>query len=266
VYFGGRDLAVLGEKELRPVRGREITMVFQEPLPSLNPLMSSGRQIAETLELHGQKNKALNRKKVLELMEQLGLPDPPRLINAYPHQLSGGMCQRVMLALALISGPKLLIADEPTTALDQHTGSQILSLISGINREKGTSVLLISHDLSVIQSVCSRVLVMYLGRIVEAGPVGAVFSRPAHEYTRLLLGAVPDRKRKGQRLAGIPGRVPSLEERPGGCPFSSRCPGVLESCLAAFPQKRLIAGSGDVPDAKRGEHSSSCVRYPGAES
>jgi peptide/nickel transport system ATP-binding protein len=267
VYFGGRDLAGLDEKELRPVRGREITMVFQEPLPSLNPLMRTGRQIAETLELHGQKDRGLNRKKVLELMEQLGLPDPVRLINAYPHQLSGGMCQRVMLALALISGPKLLIADEPTTALDQNTGVQILSLISGVNREKGTSVLLISHDLSVIQRICSRVLVMYSGRIVEEGPVEAVFSQPAHEYTRLLLEAIPDRKRKGQRLAGIPGRVPSIEERPAGCPFSSRCPGVQESCLAAFPPKRLIAASGfkDGPDAKRGEHSSSCVLYSGAE-
>ncbi|MDR1429340.1 MAG: ABC transporter ATP-binding protein [Spirochaetaceae bacterium] len=268
VWFEGRDLTVLGEKELRPLRGRDITMVFQEPLPSLNPLMRTGRQIAETLELHGYRDRDLNRKKVLELMGQLGLPDPERLFNAYPHQLSGGMCQRVMLALALIGGPKLLIADEPTTALDQDTGGQILSLISLINRERGTSVLCISHDLSVIQKVCSRVLVMYAGRIVEEGPVEAVFSRPAHEYTRLLLGAIPDRRRKGQKLANIPGRVPSLEERSGGCPFSGRCPGVLDLCLSAFPEKKLISAGGSAADsggsgAKRGEHSSRCVLYSG---
>ncbi|MDR1211754.1 MAG: ABC transporter ATP-binding protein [Spirochaetaceae bacterium] len=260
VYFEGRDLTGLCEKELRPVRGRDIAMVFQEPLPSLNPLMSAGRQIAETLELHGQKDRDLNRKKVLELMGQLELPVPEKLINAYPHQLSGGMCQRVMLALALIGRPKLLIADEPTTALDQNTGSQILSLISNSNRERGTSVLFISHDLSAIQKICSRVLVMYSGSIVEEGPVEAVFSRPAHEYTRLLLGAIPDRKRKGRPLANIPGRVPSLEERPGGCPFSGRCPSVQERCLSAFPEERLIAAV-DAGTAGR-KHSSRCVLYP----
>ncbi|MDR0389923.1 MAG: ABC transporter ATP-binding protein [Spirochaetaceae bacterium] len=261
IYFEGRDLAGLDEEELRPLRGSKISMVFQEPLPSLNPLMSAGRQIAETLELHGEKDN--NREKVIALMGRLGLPEPEKLINAYPHQLSGGMCQRVMLALALISGPRLLIADEPTTALDQNTGEQILSLISGVTREGTSSALLISHDLSVIQSVCSRVLVMYSGRIVEEGPVEAVFSRPAHEYTRLLLGAIPDRKRKGQRLAGIPGRVPSIAERPAGCPFNKRCPSAQDLCSVAFPAKRRAKALSE--DAQGGEHSSRCVLYPGEE-
>jgi oligopeptide/dipeptide ABC transporter ATP-binding protein len=252
--FEGRDLFSIGEAELRRIRGGEITMVFQEPYASLNPLMRVGKQIAEVLELHGREDRSLNRKRVLEFMEKLDLPE--KTAGAYPHQLSGGMCQRVMLALALIGRPKLLIADEPTTALDQHTEAQILALIAGVNREQGTSVLFISHDLSVIRRLCTRVLVMYSGRIAEEGPVEEVFTAPAHEYTRLLLGAVPGRELRGRPLAMIPGRVPAIEERPRGCPFNTRCPRAGEACFRSFPEKRETGR----------DHYSRCILYPNGKS
>jgi peptide/nickel transport system ATP-binding protein len=251
--FEGRDLFSMPEEELRRIRGGKITMVFQEPSSSLNPLMRVGKQIAEALELHGSADRSLNRKRVLEFMEKLGLAEPEKLSHAYPHQLSGGMCQRVMLALALIGRPKLLIADEPTTALDQHTEAQILALIAEVNRELGTSVLFISHDLSVIRKLCTRVLIMYSGRIVEEGPLGEVFNSPAHEYTRLLLGAVPARELRGRPLATIPGKVPAIEERPRGCPFNTRCPGAAESCFRSFPEKREVGR----------DRYSHCILYPG---
>jgi peptide/nickel transport system ATP-binding protein len=167
-------------------------------------------------------------------MEKLGLSDPEKLLSVYPHQLSGGMCQRVMIALAVICKPKLLIADEPTTALDVTIQVQILDLLKKINAELGTSILFISHDLSVISRLCDRVLVMYAGKIVESGAVREVFAHPVHEYTRGLLGSIPDRTRKGKPLANIPGKVPSLEEgRPAGCPFNPRCSKAQEQPLTA---------------------------------
>jgi peptide/nickel transport system ATP-binding protein len=228
------DLLSLKEEELRRIRGKEISFIFQEPFSSLNPLMKIGAQIAETLEVHGERDRNVTGRRVLALMDKLGLPDGEKLINAYPHQLSGGMCQRVMIALAVIAGPRLLIADEPTTALDLTTQAQILTLIRQLNREQGTAILFISHDLSVINSICGRVLVMYSGRVMEEGPVKEVFSRPAHEYTRGLLGSIPGRNRRGRLLAAIPGRVPSLEEAATGCPFMPRCPRAEKRCLAPF--------------------------------
>jgi peptide/nickel transport system ATP-binding protein len=256
ICFGGRDLLAAKEKELEAIRGKEISMVFQEPFSSLNPLMRVGEQIAETLELHkfrelhGKKDKAQIKSRVNELMKRLGLPEPEKLTRTYPHRLSGGMCQRVMIALAMICRPRLLIADEPTTALDQNTQSQILALLKEINQEMGTSILFISHNLEVIKDLCDRVMVMYSGRILEEGNTDEVFSRPAHEYTRGLLNSIPDRTKKGTALAAISGRGPSLEEgRPRGCPFHPRCGKAKAECKKEFPPARFISAT----------HTSRCI-------
>jgi peptide/nickel transport system ATP-binding protein len=254
IRFAGRDLGALSPRELSRIRGRDLTMIFQEPAASLNPLQRIGAQIAEPLKLHGEREGA--RRRVLDLLENLGLPEPERLVRAYPHQLSGGMCQRVMIALAVINRPRLLIADEPTTALDLSTQAQILKLLGRINRELGTSILFISHDLSVISRFCSRLLVMYAGRLVESGPAEAVFRSPLHEYTRLLLGSIPGRDRKGKPLTNIPGRVPALEDQARGCPFAPRCGSAEARCGAAFPEAAVFdAGKG----AASGEHRAHCV-------
>jgi peptide/nickel transport system ATP-binding protein len=215
-------------------------MVFQEPFLSLNPLLRVGGQIAESLFLHGKKDRRQNQERVLEIMTSLGLPDLPRLIRAYPHQLSGGMCQRVMIAQAVICGPKLLIADEPTTALDVTIQAQILELMKKINKERGTAILFISHDLSIIRRLCHRVLVMYAGKIVEAGDVETVFNKPLHEYTKGLIGSIPGRKQKGAALANIPGKVPSVEEQFSGCPFAPRCTRAQERCRTVFPEAAVF--------------------------
>ena len=239
-----RDLLSLSERELQCIRGKEISFVFQEPFSSLNPLVKIGAQIAETLELHGEKDKALVKGRVRELMEKLGLPHPAKLAETYPHRLSGGMCQRVMIALAVICRPRLLIADEPTTALDFNTQNQILALMKEINRDLGTSILFISHDLEVIKNLCNRVLIMYSGRILEEGGVEEIFSRPAHEYTRGLLASIPARANKGKPLASIPGKVPSLEDgRPSGCPFHPRCGKAKPDCKGEFPPERTVSGT-----------------------
>jgi len=218
ILYNGMDLTTLPEKKMEEVRGKEISMVFQEPFASLNPLLKIGHQIGEALALHGEKDKALIKNRAKELMEKLGLPD------TYPHRLSGGMCQRAMIAIAIICNPQLLIADEPTTALDHDTQSKIIALLKEINRSMGTSILFISHDIEVIKELCDRILVMYSGRILEEGNTYDVFSSPAHEYTRGLLSSVPSAAMRGKALAAIPGKIPSLEEgRPPGCPFHPRC-------------------------------------------
>ncbi|MDR2376481.1 MAG: ABC transporter ATP-binding protein [Treponema sp.] len=248
-----RELTALREGELRKIRGREISMIFQEPRFSLNPLLRVGKQITETLELHGERDKTLMKNRALSLMQSLGLQEAEKLLPLYPHQLSGGMCQRVMIAIAMIHGPRLLIADEPTTALDVSIQAQILELVKKINRETGTAILFISHDLSVIQAVCRRVLVMYAGKLVEQGPVGEVFTRPAHEYTRGLLGSIPGRSSRGRPLTNIPGRVPPIEEaRPPGCPFAPRCTAATLPCRKTFPPE-ISVGPG---------HSASCFAAP----
>jgi peptide/nickel transport system ATP-binding protein len=255
IRYRGRELSRLGEGALKEIRGREISMVFQEPRSSLNPLLRIGRQITEPLELHRERDKARNRGRALALMESLGLKEGEKLLDLYPHQLSGGMCQRVMIAAAMICGPRLLIADEPTTALDISTQTQILELLKRINRETGTAILFISHDLGVIRSLCRRVLVMYAGKLVERGPAAAVFSRPGHEYTRGLLAALPGPASRGRPLANIPGRVPPIEEeRPPGCPFAPRCVRALPLCGERFPPE---IGLGP-------EHSAACFAAAGA--
>jgi peptide/nickel transport system ATP-binding protein len=246
VAFRGRSLSGLSGRELCRIRGKDISMIFQEPLLSLNPLLRIGRQIEEALLLHGERDRRANRARVLDIMARLALPDPARLVRAYPHELSGGMCQRVMIAAAMICGPALLIADEPTTALDAVTQAQIIELIRDFNERRGTAVLFISHDLSVIRRLCSRVLVMYAGKIVEAGKVEDVFKRPLHEYTRGLVASIPGREMKGRALANIPGRVPSIEERLTGCPFAPRCLKARERCRTEFPEAVSFDGGQSV--------------------
>ncbi|MCL2070400.1 MAG: ABC transporter ATP-binding protein [Treponema sp.] len=242
IIFDQRNLLSLSEGEMQKIRGKEISMIFQEPFSSLNPLMRVGDQIAETLELHGEKNRAALKCRLGELMERLKLPEPEKLAKAYPHQLSGGMCQRVMIALAVICRPRLLIADEPTTALDHNTQDEIISLLKEINRDFGTSVLFISHDLSLVKKLCSRVLVMYSGRLLEEGESGELFSNPAHEYTRSLLASIPQGGKRGKALFTIPGRIPSLEEgRPSGCPFHPRCAKSSPKCMEEFPEEIIIS-------------------------
>jgi oligopeptide/dipeptide ABC transporter ATP-binding protein len=237
----GVDLLSLSEDELCRIRGKEISMMFQEPLSSLNPLLKTGSQIVEALEIHGKNDRKQNRETAVKLMEKLMLPEPRKLMETYPSALSGGMCQRVMIAIAMISGPKLLIADEPTTALDINTQEQILKLLAEINREQGTSILFISHDLGLVSRFCGKVMVMYAGRIVEEGNVEEVFSSPGHEYTRGLLGCLPERNSKGEKLRAIPGRVPAVEEaRPQGCVFAPRCARAREKCRTAFPKATVL--------------------------
>jgi len=238
ILYNGMDLTALPEKKMEAIRGKEISMVFQEPFSSLNPLLKIGTQIGEGLLLHGEKDKTLVESRAKALMEKLGLPD------TYPHRLSGGMCQRAMIAMAIICGPRLLIADEPTTALDQDTQSKIIALLKEINRDMGTSILFISHDIEVIKELCGRVLVMYSGRILEEGKTSEVFSSPAHEYTRGLLNSVPSAATRGKALPAIPGKIPSLEEgRPSGCPFHPRCAKAMAECKRDFPPLREISSS-----------------------
>jgi peptide/nickel transport system ATP-binding protein len=270
VVFESRDLAALNSRELCEIRGKRLSMIFQEPMSSLNPLIKIGRQIAEPLELHGYKNKALIRREVLDIMEKVGLPDPERLAGEYPHRLSGGMRQRVMIALAMICKPRLLIADEPASALDVTIQAQILKLMKWFNKNRGTSILFISHDLAMVSRLCNRVLVMYAGKIVEEGPAGDIFSRPAHEYTRGLIGAIPSRERKGRPLVNIPGKVPSIddEEKLRGCPFAPRCPRPEERCTSAFPAQRDLGGGRKVccfpPSGEPGVKNGARQEAPGA--
>jgi peptide/nickel transport system ATP-binding protein len=244
VMFENRDLTRADSRELCRIRGNELSMVFQEPMTSLNPLLKIGWQIAEPLELHGHRDKKIIHREVLDILAKVGLPDPERLANEYPHQLSGGMRQRVMIALAMIAKPKLLIADEPTTALDVTIQTQILHLMEQFNESLGTSILFISHDLALVSRLCDRVLVMYAGRLVEEGPAVDIFHRPAHEYTKGLIGSIPSKDRKGKALDNIPGKVPSIEdaEKLPGCPFAPRCAKAEAGCRAAFPADLELGG------------------------
>jgi oligopeptide/dipeptide ABC transporter ATP-binding protein len=256
------ELRSLGEEELRRIRGKEISFVFQEARQSLNPLIRVGPQIAEALELHGSRGIGESKKRrtqVLELMENLGFKEAEKIYRLYPHQLSGGMCQRVMIAIAAVCKPRLLIADEPTTSLDPAVQIQILELLAKINKDFGTAVLFISHDLSLVRSFCARILVMYAGKIIEQGPSEAIFSSPAHPYTRGLLGALPEKDKRGRALANIPGRVPSIEDVWTGCPFAPRCSQARSCCNEEFPEE-TAAGSENSADL----HKVRCF-FPGGQ-
>ena len=240
VRFGGRDLLSLEKRELRTIRGNEISMIFQEPMTSLNPVLTIGRQIGETVQLHEGVSRSAARARAIEMLTMVGIPDPARRLRHFPHQLSGGMRQRVMIAIALACRPKLLIADEPTSSLDVTIQAQVLDLIRDLKTRLGSAVLLITHDFGVVAEMADRVIVMYAGRKVEEGSVGAIFSRPRHPYTRALLQAVPrlgsaTRPNSPRRLAEIPGVVPSLIGSIKGCAFAERCALATKLCRDVAP-------------------------------
>jgi len=247
---GTVDLCKTEEKSLRQIRGKEISMIFQEPRQSLNPLMKVGAQITEALELHNDiysasssaANKLAANKLALEMLEKLQFSQPEKIMDAWPHQLSGGMCQRVMIAIAAICRPRLLIADEPTTALDTANQNHILELLKRINREFGTAILFISHDISMARHFCSRFMVMYSGRIIEEGPSEAILSSPLHPYTIALANAIPCKENRGKPLANIPGRSPPLETTLPGCHFAPRCPGAQTKCKDVLPPLAQAGG------------------------
>lgn len=230
IRLDGRDLLKLTEKQMQKVRGRSISMVFQEPMSSLNPIMTAGRQVAEAASRHRDVSRSEAKNAAVEMLRRVGIPAPEIRAKDYPHQLSGGMKQRVMIAMALICGPRLLIADEPTTSLDVTIQMQILELLSQLKTELGMSVLLITHDLGVVAQVCDHVAVMYAGRIVESAPVELLFKRPRHPYTRALLNSIPSLSTSKSVLEAIPGAVPNPLSYPKGCRFRPRCPMARLQC------------------------------------
>jgi dipeptide transport system ATP-binding protein len=232
--FAGRDLMRLTPRQRRDLVGREIAMVFQEPMSSLNPCFTVGWQVGEALATHLKLDRRARRTRVIELLEQVGIPDAERRMSAFPHQLSGGMNQRVMIAMALACKPRLLIADEPTTALDVTIQAQILELLMQLRREYGMALVLITHDLGVVAEVADRVIVQYAGRQVETQRADSVFLQPHHPYTAALLAALPERAPR-QRLAAIPGVVPGQWDRRGGCVFAPRCTFANELCRTVEP-------------------------------
>ncbi len=239
IRFEGRNLLELSEPEMERIRGNDISMIFQEPMTSLNPLYTCGKQIAEAVSLHQGLNKRDSWDRAVEMLRSVSIPEPERRAHAYPHQLSGGMRQRVMIAMALSCNPKVLIADEPTTALDVTIQAQILDLMRDLQDKYGTAIILITHDMGVVADMADRVLVMKEGRIVESGTADEVFNRPIDPYTQGLLNSIPRLEDAGAedrgRLAEIPGMVPSLKEEMTGCVFAPRCPYVTERCRREYP-------------------------------
>ena len=234
IRYAGKDLVTLPAAEMRAIRGNRIAMIFQEPMTSLNPVFTVGDQVGEAVRLHQHTSRREARQVAIDMLRKVGIPSPEERVDAYPHQLSGGMRQRVMIAMALACKPDLLIADEPTTALDVTIQAQILELLKQLQRELGMSILLITHDLGVVAETCDEVIVMYAGRVVERAATEALFSAPRHPYTAGLLRSVPGVE-AGERLQEIPGMVPSLAELPPGCKFADRCPRVAERCRAEEP-------------------------------
>ena len=233
VRLGGRELLGARPRELRRIRGRDIGIVFQEPMTALDPVFTVGHQLTETLHAHEKVSRRAARARAIEMLADVGIPDPEARFSAYPHQLSGGLRQRAMIAIALCCNPRLLIADEPTTAVDVTVQAQLLDLLQSLRSERGTSILLITHDIGVIAESCDWMMTMYAGEIVEAGPVDSVLANPAHPYTIGLLGAQPSLLTRGKPLTTIPGRLPRQAERENGCLFESRCPFALEPCRAS---------------------------------
>ena len=250
VVFEGQVLTGMGEHRLRRIRGPGIGMVFQEPMTSLNPVFSIGEQITETLEAHGERDRRKRRDLAVEMLERVGIPSASRRLGDYPHQLSGGQRQRVMIAMALACRPRLLIADEPTTALDVTIQAGILDLVLDLRDQFGMAVLVITHNMGVIAEVADRVAVMYAGRIVEQSPVEQLFADPAHPYTRALLGCVPTLDDDRLRLEAIPGGLPDPRNRPPGCRFAPRCALRVDACEAAIPPLLALGPS----------HLAACIR------
>jgi oligopeptide/dipeptide ABC transporter ATP-binding protein len=248
ILFGGRDLATLPERQMQAIRGNAISMIFQEPMTSLNPVYSAGNQITEAIRLHRRIGAQQARERAIELLELVGIPSPEQRFSAYPHQMSGGMRQRVMIAMALACEPRLLIADEPTTALDVTIQAQILELLRELRERLGMSIILITHDLGVVAEMCDDVAVMYAGRVVERGPVNAIFRNPQHPYTEALLRSIPLLgMTQAVPLNVIPGKVPSALHWPPGCRFAARCDYADERCRREEP-----------PLAEAGEGRAAC--------
>jgi peptide/nickel transport system ATP-binding protein len=234
IVVDGVDVGKLDQRSLEDMRGARIAMIFQEPLTALNPIMTIGDQIAEMIEQHRKPGRAASRRRAVEALRLVHMPDAAQRARQYPHELSGGMRQRAMIALALACEPKVIIADEPTTALDATVQAQILGLIAGLQKRLGTALLLITHDLGVVAEVADRVIVMYAGRKVEEASVYDLFDGPIHPYTKGLMGAVP-RGKGAARLADIPGTVPAISDLPTGCAFAPRCPGASDRCRSERP-------------------------------
>jgi oligopeptide/dipeptide ABC transporter ATP-binding protein len=256
VIFDGQDLLKLPDSDMREIRGNRISMIFQQPTSSLNPVMRTGMQIGEVLETHRKMKRKAARERAMELMRMVGIPDPKRRLDAYPHEMSGGMAQRVMIAMALACEPELLIADEPTTALDVTIQAQILDLMRRLQRETGTAIILITHDLGVVAEMCDRVAVMYAGEIIEQTDTRTLFHKPLHPYTGGLIGSVPILGQPKDELSVIPGMVPSLMDLPGGCRFAPRCRAREEynvtPATEAHPELRTVGG---------GDHTVRCWLY-----
>ena len=255
VRFEGRDLLTLDADTIRDLRGARLAMIFQEPMTSLNPAYTVGDQIVEAIQQHQHLSAADARARAIEMLRIVRIPSPERRVDEYPHKLSGGMRQRAMIAMALACGPDLLIADEPTTALDVTIQAQILDLMRGLRRDTGTAIILITHDLGVVAEMADDVAVMYAGQIVERAPVRDLFARPEHPYTVGLLGSIPRLDEKRERLPSIEGRVPDMTRPPEGCRFAARCPFVEPACRAAAPPLIEVAPG----------HLTRCRRAPLAE-
>jgi oligopeptide/dipeptide ABC transporter ATP-binding protein len=244
IRFRGQELTTLSPKAFRSLRGREIAMIFQEPMTSLNPVYTVGDQIREALRLHRGLDRTKGRVAGVDLLREVGIPEPEQRFDEFPHQLSGGMRQRVMIAMALAGEPALLIADEPTTALDVTIQAQILTLLAGLRTKRNMALLLITHDLGVVAEICDRVLVMYAGQVVESGPVEDIFLRPRHPYTQGLLDSLPRLEDRGRRLRPIEGTVPSPVNWPEGCRFRARCGAAWDRCGEEAPPLVAVEGDG----------------------
>jgi peptide/nickel transport system ATP-binding protein/oligopeptide transport system ATP-binding protein len=251
ILFDGRSLLQLEEKEMERVRGNDISMIFQEPMTSLNPVFTIGDQIMEAIVLHQGLDKTEARKRAIGMLDRVKIPSPEKRIDSYPHQLSGGMRQRAMIAMALSCQPKLLIADEPTTALDVTIQDQVLQLLKEIQGDMGMSVMLITHDLGVVAEIADRMAVMYAGRIFEYGPIEAIFGRMRNPYTRGLMRSIPQLAEKKNRLHAIPGQVPDPMDLPVGCKFHPRCDLMIEDCKKEEPPLFQV----------NGDHFSRCIRW-----
>lgn len=234
ILFQGMDLTKLNPKELRKITGDKISIIFQEPMTSLNPVIQVGKQVREAILLHEKVSKEEAKQRVIEVFRQVGIPEPERRYNAYPHQLSGGLRQRIMIGMAMVCNPDLLIADEPTTALDVTIEAQILHLMRQLQKDKGTSIMMITHNLGVVAEICDQVYVMYAGKVVESAEVHELFQNPKHPYTQGLLGALPKMDSR-QRLNSIDGMVPTLKDMPAGCRFAPRCPMATQRCRDEQP-------------------------------
>ena len=251
IKFKGEELVGVSQKRMRQYRGNDISMIFQEPMTSLNPVFRVGMQISESLILHQHMTKAEARKKAIDLLNLVGIPRADKVVDDYPHQLSGGMRQRVMIAMALACDPKILIADEPTTALDVTIQAQILSLMNDLQKETNTSIMLITHDLGVVAQVADHILVMYSGKIVESAPAIELFANPKHPYTQGLLASIPNLDDDRERLTSIEGVVPNPINLPEGCYFAPRCKYAMDRCRVEQPPQYII----------NGEHTTACFLY-----